>query len=123
MRRFLLALTCVLLASTRPLAQTAPVVAWSHPGANVTHFELVIGSDAKWVINVGLPTVIGGYEYALPTLPSGTYPVTVRACYGPVCQDASTLTIVKMVATGSTALNFYWVSPTGAAASLGGVQE
>ena len=43
-----------------------------------------------------------------------TYPVTVRACYGPVCQDAATLTIVKMVATAAKNYNFYWVDDDGA---------
>jgi hypothetical protein len=69
-------------------------------------------------VDAGLPTPSGTtYEYALPALPEGQWQVKVRACYGADCQDSAVLSVVKMVPAGSTALNYYWVSPTGAAAS------
>jgi hypothetical protein len=106
------------LALAHPQAQSAPVIQWTHPGTNVTHFQIVIGTTGTWVVDAGLPTPSGTtYEYALPALPAGTWQIKVRACYGADCQDSATMSVVKMVPAGATALNYYWVSPTGAAAS------
>lgn len=106
------------LALAHPQAQTAPVIQWTHSGTNVTHFQIVIGTAETWVVDAGLPTPSGTtYEYALPALPAGTWQIKVRACYGADCQDSAAMTVVKMVPAGATALNYYWVSPTGAAAS------
>ena len=94
-------------------AQTAPKIAWAHSGTNVTHFQIQIATN--WIVDAGLPTPTNGvYEYTLPALPSGTYNVAVKACYGSDCATSSTLTVVKMVAAGSQALNFYWVDDDGA---------
>lgn len=102
------------LALAHPQAQTAPVISWTHPGTNVTHFQIVIGTTGTWVVDAGMPTPSGTtYEYALPALPAGQWQVKVRACYGADCQDSATMTVVKMVPAGSTALNYYWVDDDG----------
>lgn len=114
MKRLLL---LCLLWPALALAQDAPVVQWTHGGTNVTHFQIQI--TASHVVDVGKPTPTGNvYEAALPVLPAGTHTLRVRACYGSTtsCEASQPVTVVKMVASGSTALNFYWVSPTGSAA-------
>ena len=114
MRRLGILIVALLLAVSTPQAQTAPKIAWTHSGVNVTHFQLQIASN--WIVDMGLPTPTGTtYEYTLPALPSGNYDVIVKACYGAVCENSTSLKVSKSVVSGSKNNNFYWVSPNGAA--------
>lgn len=115
MRRFLVLALCLWPAWAA--AQSAPVVRWTHAGTNVSHFQIQIGTNQ--FVDVGLPTPTGNvYQATLPTLPTGQHALKVRACYGPTSScvaSASPVTVVVHAASGSTAKNLYWVSPTGAA--------
>jgi hypothetical protein len=116
MRKWLIAASLVLALAVDPRTQTAPKIAWTFAGTDVTRFELLLNTD--WVVDMGLPTPTGDvYEYTLPALPAGMWTALVRACYGSVCTPAaSAITIVKMVADGANNHNFHWVDNDGAAA-------
>ena len=57
MRRLGILIVALLLAVSTPQAQTAPKIAWTHSGVNVTHFQLQIA--ANWIVDMGLPTPTG----------------------------------------------------------------
>ncbi len=101
MRRLLLAVALAWAMLASPSAQTGTVISWTHSGTNVTRFQLQIA--ANWVIEAGLPTPTGTtYQYTLPALPSGSYAVVVRACYGTTCNDSTTLYVSKTSVLGAT---------------------
>jgi hypothetical protein len=55
MRRVLLIVGVVIFFASAAFAQTAPVLAWTHDGANLDHFTVTIDGQAP--VSVGLPAL------------------------------------------------------------------
>jgi hypothetical protein len=79
MRRVLLIVGVVIFFASAAFAQTAPVLAWTHDGANLDHFTVTIDGQAP--VSVGLPTPTNGlYSWTLPALTPTAHTFVVTAC-------------------------------------------
>lgn len=95
MRRLIVVIVVWLAAIVSAQAQTTPVLSWSHDGAHVTEFQVIV--DGGTAQSLGLPTPVGTtYTASLPTMTAGVHTLAVRACNGSYCSSTVTITVVVL---------------------------